>query len=264
MHVAAGHQTHSIPYLVPRGLRIARDFLILPDRAHRWSVAAVSGMIATLVACFVRYAYVEKHHLLSSFFHGRLRFSFIDGGYPEIFGYGLELAACVLFAMSAWTYRKKHWYAFAAILLVTFLDDAFELHETIGRMSNAGLSLSPVAGDLIGFSSTGLLSVAFWVAGARLIHGEDDWLSYLVFTAYFAALIFFGVGVDAVHGMLGRNVSQTLSTLIEDGGELVMTAVISLSAFGMWLRQRRAAVAGSMPMDPGIAESLSARGGLPP
>lgn len=249
MHVAAGYQSHSIAYLVPRGLRLTRDFLILPDRAHRWSVAAVTGTISILIACFIRYAYVERHHLADSFFYGRLQFSFIDRGYPEIFGYVLELAACVLFAMSAWVCGKKQWYAFAAILSVTFLDDAFELHEAIGHMFNAGLGLSPVAGDLIGFSTTGLLSVVFWLAGTRLIRGEDDWLPYLVFTAYFAILIFFGVGVDAVHGMLGRNVSQTLSTLVEDGGELVMTAVISLSAFGMWLRQRHGTIAGDAPIE---------------
>ena len=249
MHVATGFQSQSIAYVVPRGLRLARDFLILSDRAHRWSVAAVTGTIWILIACFTRYAYVERHHLTGSFFYDRLQFSFIDRGYPEIFGYGLELAACTLFAMSAHMYGKKQWYAFAAILFVTFLDDAFELHEAIGHVFNAGLGLSPVAGDLIGFSTTGLLSVVFWLAGTRLIRGEDDWLPYLVFTAYFAILIFFGVGVDAVHGMLGRNVSQTLSTLIEDGGELVMTAIISLSAFGMWLRQKHGAIAGRAPME---------------
>ena len=252
MHVAVGHQTHSLPYLVPRGLRLARDFLILPDRAHRWSVAAVTGTIAVLIACFVRYAYVERYRLTDSFFYDRLQFSFVDRGYPEIFGYGLELAACALFAMSARVYGKKQWYAFAAILFVTFLDDAFELHEAIGHMFNAGLGVSPVVGDLIGFSTTGLLSVVFWLAGTRLIQEEDDWLPYLIFTAYFATLIFFGVGVDAVHGMLGKNVSQTLLTLIEDGGELVTTAIISLSAFGMWLRQKHATITGGAPMEPAL------------
>ena len=249
MHVATGYQSHSIAYLVPRGLRFARDFLILPDRAHRCSVAAVTGTISILIACFIRYAYVERHRLTGSFFYDRLQFSFVDRGYPEIFGYGLELMACALFAMLARVYGKKQWYAFAAILFVTFLDDAFELHEAIGHMFNAGLGLSPVVGDLIGFSTTGLLSAVFWLAGTRLIRGEDDWLAYLVFTAYFAILIFFGVGVDAVHGMLGRNVSQTLSTLVEDGGELVMTAVISLSAFGMWLRQKHGASTGGASIE---------------
>jgi hypothetical protein len=249
VHTATGHPTRSIPYLVPRCLRIARDILIPSDRVHGWSVAAVAGTIAILIACFTRYAYVEKHHLAGSFFHGHLQFSFIDRGYPEIFGYGLELVACAMFAMSARVYRKKQWYAFAAILFVTFLDDAFELHETIGHAFDVGLGLSPIVGDLIGFSLTGLLSVVLWLAGARLIHEEDDWLAYLVFTAYFAVLIFFGVGVDAVHGMLERNVSQTLLSLIEDGGELLTTAIISLSAFGMWLRQKHATTAGGMPMD---------------
>lgn len=252
MNVATGHQTYSIsiPYLVSRCLRLARDFLILPDRLHRWAVAIVTGMIGILIACFVRYAYVEKNELISSFFYGRLQFSFVGRGFPEIFGYGLELAACGLFAMSAWMYRRKQWYACAAILFVTFLDDALKLHETIGAMFTAELGLSPVVGDLIGFAAMGLLSAAFWIAGARLIHDEDDWLPYLVFTAYFGSLVFFGVGVDAVHGTVARSASQTLLTLIEDGGELVTIALINLSAFGMWLRQKHAVVASRLPMNP--------------
>ncbi|SOD54740.1 hypothetical protein [Pseudoxanthomonas wuyuanensis] len=252
MYVATGHQAYSAPYLVSRCLRLARDFLVLPDRRHRWSVAIVTGMIGILIACFVRYAYVEKHQLMDSFFYGRLRFSFVDRGFPEIFGYGLELAACGLFALSAWMYRSKQWYACAAILLLMFLDDAFELHETIGGAFSAASGLSPVVGDLVGFAMMGLLSAAFWIGGARLIHDEDDWLAYLVFTAYFGVLVFFGVGVDAVHGTVAKHASQTLLTLIEDGGELATIALISLSAWGMWLRQKAAVIANELPANPGL------------
>lgn len=252
MYVATGHRAYSIPHLVPRCLRLARDFLILPDRLHRWTVAIVTGAIGILIACFVRYAYVEKHHLTSSFFHDRLQFSFVDGGFPETFGYGLELAACALFAMFAWARRKRQWYACAAILLVTFLDDALQLHETIGGIVTAGSGLSPAIGDLIGFASMGLLSAAFWLAGARLIRDENDWLPYLVFTAYIGILVLFGVGVDALHGTVAKNASQTLLTLIEDGGELATTALISLSAFGMYLQPKRAAIASGLPMSPAL------------
>lgn len=255
MHVATGPQIRSLPHLIPRCARIARDFLLPGNRMHRWSIAAVAAAISILIGCFLRYAYVERYHLTDSFFHGRLQFSFVDRGYPEIFGYGLELAACALFAVCAWAYRRKQWYAFAAILLLTFLDDAFELHEAIGHMFAAGSGLSPVVGDLIGFSTTGLLSAVLWLAGTRLIAGPEDWLSYLVFTVYFAILIFFGVGVDTVHGMLGTTVSQTVLTLVEDGGELVTTAVISLSAFGMWLQRRRMAIVQGPRTDPALSSS---------
>ncbi|WP_368562709.1 hypothetical protein [Pseudoxanthomonas sp. UTMC 1351] len=248
MYVATGYRAYSIPYLAPRCMRLARNFLILPDRLHRWTVAVVIGVIGILITCFVRYAYVEKHNLTNSFFYDRLQFSFVDGGFPETFGYGLELAACVLFAMFAWTRRKRHWYACAAILLLTFVDDAFGLHETIGAMLTAEFGLSPVAGEVIGFASLGLLSAALWLAGARLIRDEDDWLPYLVFTAYLGILVFFGVGVDVVHGTVAKNASQTLLTLIEDGGELATTALISLSAFGMWLQPKRAMMASNLPI----------------
>ena len=250
MYVATGYRAYSIHYLVPRCLRLSRNFLIVPDRLHRWTVTIAVGVIGILITCFVRYAYVEKHQLTNSFFHGRLQFSFVDGGFPETFGYGLELAACALFAMFAWTHRKRHWYACAAILLLTFLDDAFGLHETIGAMLTTGFGLSPVAGEVIGFALMGLLSAALWLAGARLIRGEEDWLPYLVFTAYLGILVFFGVGVDVVHGTVAKNASETLLTLIEDGGELTTTALISLSAFGMYLQAKRAVAASGLPMNP--------------
>jgi hypothetical protein len=215
-------------------------------------VAIAAGTVGILIACFVRYAYVEKHQLANSFFHDRLQFSFVDGGYPERFGYGLELAAFALFALFAWARRKPQWYACAAILFLTFLDDAFGLHEWVGGMVASEFGVLPVIGELIGFASTGLLSAAFWFAGARLIHSEQDWLPYLVFTAYIGILVFFGVGVDAVHGILGKDVSQTLLTVIEDGGELTTTALISLSAFGMWRRQKHAVAASRPPMDPAL------------
>jgi hypothetical protein len=243
MYVATGHRVYSVPYLIPRCFRLARDFLLPPDRLHRSAVAFVAGMIVILIACFVRYAYVEKHHLTNSFFYDRLQFSFVDGGFPETFGYGLELAACALFAMFAWTRRKRHWYACAAILLLTFLDDAFGVHEAIGVILTAAIGLSPVAGEVIGFASLGLLSAVFWLAGARVIHDEQDWLPYLVFTAYLGILVFFGVGVDVVHGTVAKDASQTLLTLIEDGGELATTALIGLSAFGMWRQGKRTVTA---------------------
>jgi hypothetical protein len=161
----------------------------------------------------------------------------------------LELAACALFALFAWANDKKQWYFWAAILFVTFLDDAFKVHETIGRSFSEGLGFSPVVGDLLGFASTGLLSAALWFAGARLLQSRDDLGAYLVFTVYFAILMFFGVGIDALHGLLGKNISQTLFTLFEDGGELIMMAIISLSAFGMLLGQKRTVVSSASPIE---------------
>jgi hypothetical protein len=228
--------------LIPRCLYQARDFLIVPDRFHRWCAIVTASMIFILVGCFVAYAYAEKHHLAGNFFYGKLQFSFIDGGYPELFGYGLEMVACALFATFAWAHAKKQWYAWAAILFVTFLDDAFRSHETIGQAFTVWFGVSSVGGDLIGFAMTGLLSAVLWCAGIVKVQNEDDLSAYFVFTMYYTLMIFFGVGADAIHGLFGENMSQTVFTLFEDGGELVTAATICLSALGMWLRQKYGAV----------------------
>lgn len=235
-----------------RSMHLGRSYLILPSQLHRWSVVLVSCSILVLVGCFIAYAFAEKHQIESSWFYGKLQFSFVDHGYPELFGYVLELVACAVFLLYAWLSHKKCWYMWALILLVIFFDDAFKMHEAIGHGVSAALGVSPVVGDLLGFASTGLLSAAFWLAGVRMITEQNDICAYFVFTVYFAVLIFFGVGVDALHGLLGANISQTAFTLVEDGGELFMIALIALSALGMLLRYQHAAGVDLISTDPAL------------
>jgi|GEM_PF-1875343 len=241
MYAAALDKVSLLINLVPRSFRLIRDFMVVPDRLHRWSVAIVSLVILALAICFVAFAYAEKYHLADNFFYNKLQFSFVDGGYPEMFGYALEILGCVIFAMFAWMHEKKQWYAWSAILFVTFLDDAFRSHETIGQSFTVWFGVSPVEGDLIGFATTGLISAVLWFAGAVKIQNLDDFSAYLVFTGYYTLLILFGVGVDSLHGMFGAHMSQTVFTLFEDGGELVTTATICLSALGMLIREKHTA-----------------------
>ena len=235
--------------------RLAKDLLVLPDRLQRGCVAGVVVTGLLLIGCFITYAYVEKNQLTDSFFYGQVEFSFIDRGYPEIFGYVLELAAAALFLLFAVAHHKKSWFAWSAIMFIIFLDDAFKLHESIGQAYVALWSLDPVPGDLLGFATTGLFAVICWAIGATTITTKEDFSAYLLFSFYFALLIFFGVGVDALHGLFGENVSQTVFTLAEDGGELLMTAMIALSALGMWLRQKHAVTnAGRMPLNSAVSK----------
>lgn len=250
MQVLANNPAGFFGATVLRCLRLAKSYLIVPDRLHQGAFAGIFFIIMLLISCFITYAFVEKYELTENFFYGRVHFSFIDGGYPEIFGYVLELAASLLFLFFAITHHKKCWMAWSMIMFVIFLDDAFKLHETIGHAYAAALNLVPVAGDLMGFATTGLLSVVFWVIGVRGITDKDELSAYLVFSVYFALLIFFGVGVDALHGLFGENVSQTVFTLVEDGGELFMTAIIAISALGMWIRQKLPVIAPSIRINP--------------
>lgn len=237
MPATANYQRWVSANIISRCLHLAKSYLIVPDRLHRWCTIVVACAIAVLIGCFITYAYVEKFNITSNFFYGRVKFSFVDRGYPELFGYTLEVIASILFMVFALVHQRKCWYAWSAIMFVIFLDDALKLHETIGQMLSAGLGLAPVAGDLIGFASTGLISGIFWIIGLRKLVDEVDLSAYLLFTVYFTLLIFFGVGVDAIHGIIGKNMSQTLFTLVEDGSELLITAIIALSALGMWARQ---------------------------
>lgn len=221
----------------PRCLRTARDFLFPSNKAHHLCTLIVAMIIALLIADFIAFAYAEKFHLANNFFYGKLQFSFVDGGYPESFGYLLELVTCGIFATFALQHKKKQWYAWSAILFVTFIDDAFRFHETAGHLYSVWFGGPEIKGEFIGFASTAIISATLWFLGVARIRNENDLIPYLVFTGYYALLMFFGIAVDTVHGIFS-NASQTLFTLFEDGGELLTTAIICLSSFGMWLRER--------------------------
>jgi hypothetical protein len=226
----------SIDY-VPLALR----YLIVPDRSHRQFAFITALSFVAFITCFIIYATVEKYKMTGNFFYGRVDFSFIDRGYPESFGYFLEFICFVVFGFYAWAHKKKQWYAWSAIFLNVFLDDAFSAHEAIGDFFYAAMSIPPVVGGLIGFAIMGLLSAAIWFAGMVASPKQGlEFKTYILFSIYFALLVFFGVGVDAVHGLLHEklNISETLATLFEDGGELFMTCIFCITALGMWYRDK--------------------------
>jgi len=222
-------------------LPLALRYLIVPDRSHRQFALMTAVSFVVLIACFIIYAIVEKYQMTDNFFYGQVSFSFIDRGYPECFGYFLEFMCFVIFGFYAWAHKEKQWYAWSAIFLNVFLDDAFSAHESVGNFFYAAMSIPPVWGGLIGFAIIGLLSAALWCAGMAASPKQGlEFKTYMLFSIYFGLLVFFGVGVDAVHGLLHAQlaVSETLVTLVEDGGELFITCVFCISALGMWCRDK--------------------------
>src|SRR5690606_7298984 len=174
MQVSANSPARSFGATVLHCLQLGRHYLFVPDRLHRGCSIGVVLIIVGLVFCFVSFAYAEKYQLADNFFYGRLKFSFIDGGYPEIFGYILELTASVLFLLFAVALVMQCWLARSMLLFIVFLDAAFQLRETIGHMSGDALGVFPAVGGLFGFATPGLVSAVFWLLGVRGISDKDD------------------------------------------------------------------------------------------
>jgi len=195
-------------------------------------------VIAVLFICF---AFAEKYQLTSNPFYGRLEFSFIDGGYPERFGYVLELLIAFFFLARALSTRAWFWLSWSAVFIIIFLDDFLKLHETIPLVLTGSEDSFIFSSDLIGFLFflpiiLLILSVGFYFCPPQ---GRSYEL-FLLFVGYLGFLIILGVGLDFIHPILAETfgISETLLTLIEDGGELVILTCLTLTSACLFLEKK--------------------------
>jgi hypothetical protein len=165
---------------------------------------------------------------------GGLRYSLgFERGYGEYYLYLKLSAAAGLIAWRAFALRRPALLAWSLLLAAAVLDDGWQLHERWGEGIAAGLGLSDflslrgqdwgeiLAWSLAGLPLLGALSRAYRLgdpAGRRFQRGLFLCL---------AVLVFFAVGMDAVHQVVSTDRTAALAaTVLEDGGELVTGSVI--------------------------------------
>jgi hypothetical protein len=192
-------------------------------------------MLANLAVfvCFIIYAWSEKYQVTTNPFYGRVEFSFVDNGYPERFGYFLELTIATFFLARAFITKEWFWLSWSAIFIVIFLDDSFMFHEAVPVFISSYMETSFVSSDIIGFMILAplmvtLLAVGFYFCPEKV----EAWELSVLLTIYLMILMAFGVGVDFLHPIFidTIGISETLLTLIEDGGELITLTLITLTA----------------------------------
>ncbi len=165
-----------------------------------------------------------------------------DGTLAEVVNYGkwLTIALCLrsrararadgLALMLAWVF---------AIVLV---DDALQIHETLGDLIGEALGLGAAVGledddvgELVGFGLLGIVVVALVVAGFRRARPEERPLG-VAMLAVLAALVAFGVFLDAVAAVVER------LDLVEDAGVMLFGSVggaLAWAGRGRRARERR-------------------------
>ncbi|MES2674140.1 MAG: hypothetical protein V4660_07865 [Pseudomonadota bacterium] len=220
-------------------LALARHYLIVPNRTHRLFTITAAILFVIFIGLFIAYAFVEKHQLTDNPLFGGVKFSFVDGGYPEIFGYFLEFFCISVFTVHALANKKTHWLAWAAIFLIVLLDDSIGAHEVLANVFFDEETLSPVMGGIAVFAVMGLMFAGLWLVGLMAMpHNAAEFSAYILLSIYFAALVLVGVGVDSMHAYLKSyfHLPDTALTLAEDGTELFLTALMASTALGLWYR----------------------------
>jgi hypothetical protein len=167
-----------------------------------------------------------------------------DRGVAEWFQYAKQ-AAIVALMLVCWLRRESRiFFVWSGLFAFLLLDDAYSLHEQAGEALAASLSLSPWfglrpqdVGELLFAALVGVASLA--ALGAALIKERGTALhDSLRLVILLSALTFCGVVVDAIHVIAyfsGSRFAWVL-TIVEDGGELIVTSVIT--AYAYWLAER--------------------------
>lgn len=222
----------------PRAKAVARHLVALVATPRRLDRAFLAGLlIADLVflGMFVAYAFAEHYGMRDSLFYGNVRFSFVDGGYPELYGYAKQVFIALLCLGGYSRNRQPVLLALAFLFAVVGLDDSLALHEAIGGHLATTFGVPPSRGEPAGWAMLGVLPMLAVLAGYRHSDAGSRRNAEALLLA-FAVLLFFAVGIDAVHGVVSRSIGrfQTLFTVLEDGGELLSLTVICAAALAVW------------------------------
>jgi hypothetical protein len=120
----------------------------------------------------------------------------------------------------------------ATLFLYIVIDDAFSIHETVGEILGHALGFSNVIGlrpqdfgELTILSMVGMffiVSIYFTYSNSS----DEAKTTAQMLSLFLGILIFFGIGVDMAHMIIGPYLPVSGLTLIEDGGELFAMSLL--------------------------------------
>lgn len=190
-------------------------------RLALFTFATIAVVIATLTA----HVLYEYNHLSSE------KFSLSrDHGYAEIVQYILTVIAAIALVTVAHARRQMAYVLLSAMMAYLFADDIFRIHEQVGEFLALNYSLmtpfdiEPAhAGEALYLGTVAsifliLLIVLFIKAS------QETRVDIAAFTALLILAGTFGIVGDVAHAAIGNKPAA----MIEDGGELIGIALLSI------------------------------------
>ncbi len=167
-----------------------------------------------------------------------------DEGYGERYEY-VKTACCVLALGGCWAATRQPLYvALAAIFTFVLMDNALQIHESVGHRAAAHLGAGEAVfegaaqalGEVAVFAAAGLAALALFALAFRRSGLRHRRLG-LAFLLLLLGLGGFGIGVDLLHAALsGSRRLDRLFGFIEDGGELVILSLAAALAIALRAR----------------------------
>lgn len=162
-----------------------------------------------------------------------------DRGYAEVFQYIKEFWLIILFGLLSVS-RSINYLAWFFLSIFLLLDDALEIHERMGEVIAdqfnfiSLLNLRPVDfGELL---FVGLVGIVFfiWLSFSFKISRSQERNNFKYLIGILLGLAFFGILLDLVHVIVGRNdFLKSALAVIEDGGEHIFISFMVVCAWAV-------------------------------
>ncbi|MFN8439396.1 MAG: hypothetical protein U0175_01405 [Caldilineaceae bacterium] len=161
-----------------------------------------------------------------------------DLGLAESFQYVKEFWIVLMLCALARRHAQLSYLSWGSLFFYILLDDAGQIHERLGRWISSyfhfrsllGLGTDDM-GQLSVYAAIGLLFLFLLVPA--LLHGDKNFRNFsLQLGLIFTALTFCGAGIDAIYIANQPLWVRGLTTLLEEGGEMIVMSVAVAYLFG--------------------------------
>lgn len=199
---------------------------------HHWSIKLVCLLFATDILFIVI-------HLIFAYFDISNPDLSIekDRGYAEIFQYIKEYWIALILAFLALRWRSFLYLSWSLLFLYLLIDDSFQAHETLSKYiciegTHLGYFscsmpslLEPIVSAIVGIFFLICISISYYYSN-RVSRKISKTLIVMLFS-----LVFFGVLLDIIHGLVRIHLLHFLLACLEDGGEMIVMSSIASFVF---------------------------------
>jgi hypothetical protein len=191
-------------------------------------------------ALFIGADILQRRHMLHD-----VRFLIThDRGYGELFQYCKAGLGCLLLLHRAVQRASLASLTWSGLLALVLLDDSLQLHERSGDFLAVALRLPAIGtlrgnqlGELIFYAAVGIVSLAAVAVAWRHADAADRALSRSLL-AWFVALAFCAVVLDAVDSLMRKTPWAVDFALLEDGGEMIVLSFLTACVWTAFERSR--------------------------
>ncbi len=188
-------------------------------------------------------------HILSKTIFGMKESLFnisVDRGYAEFFQYSKFLFIIILLVYLTRSTKCLKYISWICLFTYFLIDDAFQIHETIGRYFTKGLNFNPPLnlrlqdlGELVVYTIVGILLFTIIIPTYKTNNKSFKRISKDLLLLTFV-LAFFGLFVDILASAFDGIVKGL--GMLEDGGEMFTISIILWYVFNIAFSKNRSEI----------------------